>query len=398
MTINTVHRNRNHIAHALLASLFLNSLAIAECILPTPAEQANFNPLIQQVVQPNPTGSPASYGLVTLNNIPPGYSVTNGNYIGWCMNPIINIDPGVVYNPIMYDTTNPAGLAGLASIGVPTAGNVWNKVNYIINNKPPGANASTIQAAIWRFINFDAGEEAKLVAGTYGFGFPAADLPTINAIEANANVNASFVPGPGALTAIYLDLPIPPQTIPRQPFIIEVICSSVPPPSGPPFTYTMGGWGSKPRGNNPGAFLAANFAAVYPSGQMTVGTGTGPKLTFTSASAISNFLPSGGTPGGLQMSHVNPTKKLGVLAGQVVALRLAVDFSNAGVTPAGLINATFKTDEFAGKTVGYVLALAESALSGALLPAGISYSDLSDACAQVNENYDAGLNNGHMIP
>jgi flagellin-like hook-associated protein FlgL len=206
----------------LQSSLTFAALNNSACVLPTSAQQMAFVPLITESVQPNPNGIPPSYGLVTLANVPPGYSVTNGNYIGWCMDPLINITPGVVHNPIMYDTYD---LAGLASIGVPTAGNVWNKINYIINHKPIGANASTIQAALWRFINFDAGEEAALVAGTYGFGFPAADLATINAIEADANANgASFVPGPSELTAIYLDLPIPPQTIPRQPFIIEVLC------------------------------------------------------------------------------------------------------------------------------------------------------------------------------
>src|SRR3712207_8860774 len=35
-------------------------------------------------------------------------------------------------------------------------------------------------------------------------------------------------------------------------------------------TYTQGGWGSDPSGNNPGQRLHANFARVYPNG-LTVG-------------------------------------------------------------------------------------------------------------------------------
>lgn len=56
-----------------------------------------------------------------------------------------------------------------------------------------------------------------------------------------------------------------------------------------------------------------------------------------------------------------------------------------------------KSGKFAGKTVGYVLALAESVLGGAPLPLGINYSDLSEACALVNENYDNGTNKGHLL-
>ncbi len=160
-------------------------------------------------------------------------------------------------------------------------------------------------------------------------------------------------------------------------------------------TYTMGGWGAKPSGNNPGQFLATNFAAVYPAG---LNVGGGFKLNFTSARGIENFLPCGGTPAALKQSYINPTAKLGVLAGQVVALRLGVDFSDAEITASGLASATFTTGKFAGKTVGYVLALAESVLGGAALPSGCSYSDLSDACTLVNENYDEGGNAGHLLP
>lgn len=166
-------------------------------------------------------------------------------------------------------------------------------------------------------------------------------------------------------------------------------------PSRPLTTYTMGGWGSSPCGNNPGTLLARNFATVFPNG-LTVGGGK--TLKFTSARGIENFLPCGGTAAKLQQSYINPTTKLGVLAGQVVALRLGVSFSNAGVTAGGLANATFVSGKFAGQSVGQVLALAEAALGGAPLPPGISYADLSNACALVNENYDEGRNLGNLNP
>ena len=59
-------------------------------------------------------------------------------------------------------------------------------------------------------------------------------------------------------------------------------------------TYTQGGWGAPPNGNNPGALLKANFATVYPSGVTIGGTKT---LKFTSAAAI-EALPAGRRQGG----------------------------------------------------------------------------------------------------
>jgi hypothetical protein len=172
-----------------------------------------------------------------------------------------------------------------------------------------------------------------------------------------------------------------------------------PPACGPLITYTMCEWGASLCGSNPAAFLSKNFAVVYPAG-LTVGGGF--TLKFTSAKAIENFLPcsfpSGTTARALTQSYVNPTTNLGLLAGQVVALRINVDFSNAGFTPVGLTNAKFKSGKFAGKTVGYVLSLAESVLGGAPLPTGVSYIDLSDACALVNSNYDGGSNGGKLTP
>ena len=108
----------NKLASAMLVILALllpSSIASAVCILPTPLQQAAFNPLITETVVPNP---PVSYGVVAMANVPAGYSVTNGNYIGWCMNPILGLTPGTTYFPIMYDTYD---LIGLAGIGVPTA-------------------------------------------------------------------------------------------------------------------------------------------------------------------------------------------------------------------------------------------------------------------------------------
>ena len=100
-------------------------------------------------------------------------------------------------------------------------------------------------------------------------------------------------------------------------------------------TYTQGGWGANPTGNNPAALLASKFATVYPLGYVRIGGAR--TLTFTSAAAINVFLPAGGTASTLSASATNPvTSSAGVFAGQVLALQLSVDFSRAGVTKFGL--------------------------------------------------------------
>ncbi len=164
-------------------------------------------------------------------------------------------------------------------------------------------------------------------------------------------------------------------------------------------TFTQGGWGSKPCGNNPGKVLANGFAKCYPKGvEIGIAGSGGHSLLFTSAKAIEEFLPTGGTPGKLAKDETNPKDKTaaGVLAGQVLALRLNVDFSAKGLIPGG--NSALGTLELKGtgygsidgKTVAQVLALAETALGGGALPAGLTYSGLNDLVTNLNEAFDDG--------
>jgi hypothetical protein len=163
-------------------------------------------------------------------------------------------------------------------------------------------------------------------------------------------------------------------------------------------TQSQGGWGASPSGNNAGAFLHSNYATVYPSGTVQVG-GTR-TLTFTSANAVSNFLPQEGQPGVLTASAVNPTTSAARnFAGQVLALRLSVDFSAKGVTRSGLGALRVKSGKLANQTVNQVLALANTVLGGNLgaLPSGVSLSDLNTVLDKINNNFvDGTRNNGYL--
>ncbi len=158
-------------------------------------------------------------------------------------------------------------------------------------------------------------------------------------------------------------------------------------------TYTQGGWGASPSGNNPGTLLKNNFSKVYPGGSVVIG-GT-KKLTFTSATAIASFLPQGGTPGVFGASATNPTSSAaGEFAGQVLALQLSVDFSNKGITPGGLANLKLNSGALSGQTIAQVLALANSVIGGGSLPSGLTLSGLNDIVNTINNNFDGGTTNG----
>jgi hypothetical protein len=162
-------------------------------------------------------------------------------------------------------------------------------------------------------------------------------------------------------------------------------------------TFTQGGWGTDPSGQNPGWLLATNFKKVFPAGYVTIGGGK--TLKFTSSDAIRVFLPQGSTAGVLKASATNPTgSAAGVFAGQVLALQLNVSFSNAGVTKAGLANLKIVSGNLAGYTVAQVLSLANNVLGGntGALPAGMSISALNDVVDAINNNYVDGGNNGYL--
>lgn len=172
-----------------------------------------------------------------------------------------------------------------------------------------------------------------------------------------------------------------------------IITCTVPSPTGY-VTYTPGGWGAPPNGNNVATLLTNKFALVYPSGFVVGGTYT---VKCTTGMAIVNWLPDGTTPGVLKSNYTNPlTTTAGVFGSQVAALKLNVDFSKAGYLKIGLPNLLVAPgNKLAGQTVAQVLALATKVLGGttSALPVGVTLSDLNDVCMRINGCFDGGLTN-----
>lgn len=174
--------------------------------------------------------------------------------------------------------------------------------------------------------------------------------------------------------------------------------------TGPFVTVTQGGYGAPPHGHNPASILADNFGLIGP---VNIGCAAH-TLRFTTAAAIQNFLPQGGTPGTLSGPALvtNPTSSgAGVFAGQVLALQLNVALSGP-VFAGGLGNLHIASGSLVGLTVSQVLDLANRALGVCLTAADIALltsrgittiSGLNDVVDAINENFDGG-NNGFLVP
>ena len=161
-------------------------------------------------------------------------------------------------------------------------------------------------------------------------------------------------------------------------------------------TQTQGGWGSTPHGNNPGKYVHNNFAGAFPNG-LTVGCTY--KITLTSAQAITDYLPAGGTPAVLTTNYTNPTGLKNNLASQLVALTLSVQFDLYDPAFSGssvqLGNLIIGTGTFKGMTIAAVLSEANKVLGGC--PSKYSATEISDVLSSINENFVDGTKNGGFL-
>ena len=131
-------------------------------------------------------------------------------------------------------------------------------------------------------------------------------------------------------------------------------------------TQTPGGWGAPANGNNPGVYRDANFDSAFPDG-LVVGCEEN-SLTLTSASAVQNFLPCGGSPSILDQSYTDPDCIGTVFAGHLVALTLSVEFDandpDFGEADGLLGELIYNSGPFEGWTINEVLAEANQVFGG----------------------------------
>jgi hypothetical protein len=157
-------------------------------------------------------------------------------------------------------------------------------------------------------------------------------------------------------------------------------------------TFKQEDWGALPGESHVSDRLTNCFARFYKRG---LKVGIGNTLTFTTAEAIERFLPADGPPAVLLADQTDPMlTEAGEFAGQVVALKLNVDFAIRKQTGRNILGLRIEPGhKFARYRVARLLALAQRVLGGRpdLLPAGLSVADLNDAIARVNRNFDCGM-------
>jgi len=164
-------------------------------------------------------------------------------------------------------------------------------------------------------------------------------------------------------------------------------------------TYNQSYWGvaSSPAG----MLLDDYFDPVYApaSGIFEVGnTTSGYFMAFTDAVYVIDYLPASGASGPLDMNLLNPTTSVaGQFGGEMVALKLNLDFSNAGLLPnsSGLLFGDLVLTGFSGSesslnglTVEQFFAISQAALAGQATTIG--FPDIEDLTANINDAFEEG--------
>ncbi|MFZ2491921.1 MAG: hypothetical protein WA208_10595, partial [Thermoanaerobaculia bacterium] len=106
--------------------------------------------------------------------------------------------------------------------------------------------------------------------------------------------------------------------------------------NGDMLSYGQEDWGANNFTDPAPETLLAHFDAVYPLGGVEVGINgaAGFSILFLSAAAVLDYLPASGAPGTFNIDLVDPTStNSGLFGGAVLAMRLDIDFSDAGFLP-----------------------------------------------------------------
>jgi hypothetical protein len=111
---------------------------------------ANASPLSlpSRLVTMEAFNSTRAYFDTRLTNMPYGYDVSDGTYLGWCIDSSIEMQR----SPATHEVTLYSSLGS-------KPGNMenqrWDMVNYVLNHKQ--GDSQDVQEAIWHFINLNGG-------------------------------------------------------------------------------------------------------------------------------------------------------------------------------------------------------------------------------------------------
>lgn len=175
---------------------------------------------------------------------------------------------------------------------------------------------------------------------------------------------------------------------------------------GDMITFPQGSWGGNPTATNAAGLLLTNYNAVYAStfGLVEVGLPgmAGFSITFSNPTDLLTYLPALGPYGSLNSDYSNPSStESGAFGGEVLALRLNVDFSDAGLTlgalgiPFGdltLVNFS-ALPQLDGLSVRQFLGVVNTALGG-----GFSIPTTIAELAAVTSGLNSSFAGGNVFP
>ena len=117
------------------------------------------------------------YYYVILSNVPEGYHVSNGQFLGWCVDEYHYISDGTTYSATLHSSYDPDN---------PHPDPDCSKVNYILNHKQ--GSWEDVQDAIWYFVD--------------GGHWPSDPDAQAMILAANTTEGEQFVPAPGEIMAV----------------------------------------------------------------------------------------------------------------------------------------------------------------------------------------------------
>ena len=132
--------------------LFISVVLLAVLLVQSQAFAYLFNvPSVEVKAQFFHLG-PTSYFKTVLSEVPVGYDVYNGDWVGWCCDESNTINPGAgwLYKVKLYDVD--ALTTAASSLPSYMRDADWDNLEYLLNNKV-GTDRTKIQQAIWNFVD-----------------------------------------------------------------------------------------------------------------------------------------------------------------------------------------------------------------------------------------------------
>jgi len=157
-------------------SISIATLAVLSGLLLATAVAVTFPNLPATPVTMTVADGSVSYFVITLSDVPAGYDVLNGEYLGWCLDRGHTMSRSVDLTVTLYSSLSPPESLNAKP---------WNQINYILNNKH--GTVDDVQQAIWHFMGWWNFENLT---------------PTAQTLVNEANAHSDFVPSFGQIVGV----------------------------------------------------------------------------------------------------------------------------------------------------------------------------------------------------